>query len=168
MDVKKDTLYSIRMSGSMLQTLKRAAMKDRRTVASLLDKIILDYLEKEGFIQSLYFNAERRRFQRKKVTLPAISVIKSPSKTEALPTVILDISLGGVLVTYPKGTGIEIISMDELPRFELYFKLPQFEEQIHFPCEARRLHKTIDEIQVGATFFNPDERDLRKLKTFLM
>lgn len=168
MPMRKDTAYSIRMSSSTLQALKRAATKDRRTVASLLDKIILDYLEKEGFIQPLELEGERRKFQRMRVALPANSVLRAQSKTETLPAVILDISLGGVLVTYPKGAGIDIRSTDELPHFELIFKIPQLDEHIHIPCKTRRLRDTSSGIQIGATFSNPNEEDLRKLQTYLM
>jgi len=165
--VNKDTAYSIRMNSFVLQTLKRAAKKERRTVASLLDKIIIDYLEKEGFIRPPDIGEERRGSQRRKLALPATAVFRTASKIETFPAVILDISQGGVLITYPKGEERLIPSLRELPRFELHFKLPQFEEQVHFSCEARRLHETVGEIQIGASFLNHNEPNLRKLRTFL-
>ena len=166
--MKKDTAYSMRMSSSLLHILKRAAHKDRRTVASLLNKIILDYLEKEDLIQSSDSNGERRRFQRMKIALPATAKVKTPSQVVSLPTVTLNISLGGVLVTYPREAGIVFTSMSEPPHFELSFKLPQSDDQIQIPCEASRLHNMFIEIQIGAKFSNPDEKDLRRLQTFLM
>ena len=48
--MKKDIVYSIRMSILVREALKRAAKKERRTVASLLDKIILDYLEEQRYL----------------------------------------------------------------------------------------------------------------------
>ncbi len=48
--MKKDIVYSIRMNILVRDALKRAAIKERRTVASLLDKIILDYLEGERYL----------------------------------------------------------------------------------------------------------------------
>ncbi|MBW1821727.1 MAG: hypothetical protein JRI92_08165, partial [Deltaproteobacteria bacterium] len=75
--MKKDVVYSIRMSVLVRESLKRAAREDRRTVASLLDKIILDYLENERNLQLSETETDRRgfqdrrRFKRKKIALPA-------------------------------------------------------------------------------------------------
>ena len=69
--MQKDTVYSMRMNSKVREALKRAAKKEYRTVASLLDKIITDYLEKEGFLLRPEFGAERRKFPRRKITLPA-------------------------------------------------------------------------------------------------
>ena len=44
----KDTTYTLRINRNLKEALAIAAKKDRRTVASLLEKIIVDYLEKEG------------------------------------------------------------------------------------------------------------------------
>jgi predicted DNA-binding protein len=64
--MKKDVVYSIRMSVLVRESLKRAAREDRRTVASLLDKIILDYLENELNLQLSETGADRRGFKAKK------------------------------------------------------------------------------------------------------
>ncbi|MBW2145981.1 MAG: PilZ domain-containing protein [Deltaproteobacteria bacterium] len=161
-------MYSIRMNRSVLKSLKRAAYKDRRTVASLLDKIILDYLEKEGFVMLPDFGMERRRFQRKNVTLPATSLFKARSKVEPYPTVILNISQGGVLLTYPKNFGIKITSSRELPQFEILFTLPFNNEQVHFPCEAHHMSDNSKEIHIGASFSEPNKEELQKLQINLM
>ncbi len=166
--MKKDSTYSIRINRFVLEALKRAAKKERRTVASLLDKIILDYLEKEWFLPMPDFGEERRRFQRMMVTLPANSIVKVESNADTFPTVILNISIGGVLVTYPKGYGIKITSLRELSNFELSFTLPHTDDQLQFLCDARRIIDAPREIKIGATFKNPNEEDLRKLQTYIM
>jgi len=55
--MKKDTILSVRINRGALEALELAAKKDRCTVASLLDKIIVDYLRK-GRVSS---PAEARR-----------------------------------------------------------------------------------------------------------
>jgi hypothetical protein len=82
--------------------------------------------------------------------------------------VILDLSLGGVLVTYPKGCEIKIPSIGELPSFKLSFQLPRTEEPLCFLCEARRMSDTGNEIHVGATFKDTDGEDFQKLQAYLM
>ena len=68
--MKKDVIYSMRMNRQVRDALKKVAHKKHRTVASLLDKIISDYLEKEGYIDLHGIREERRRHARKKITLP--------------------------------------------------------------------------------------------------
>ncbi|MEW5804449.1 MAG: Arc family DNA-binding protein [bacterium] len=43
----KDTTYTLRLSSELKKAIKIAAKKDHRSVASLLEKIVIDYLQKE-------------------------------------------------------------------------------------------------------------------------
>jgi len=167
--VKKDIIYSMRMTRRVREALKEAARRDRRTVASLLDKIITDYLESEGFsLHDDEISRERRRFPRKKITLPGTAYMRTSEGATALPGVILDISLGGVLVTYPKGSGVKLESIGELPNFELHFALPDTGDRVVFGCDARRINDTGNEIQIGATFAHCKEQSAEKLQGYLM
>ena len=165
--MKKDIVYSIRMSLLVREALKRAAKKERRTVASLLDKIILDYLEEQRYLLPHETGSDRRTFQRRKITLPATTTVENGAKSESFPCVITDIAMGGVFVTYPKGSMIKEIFMRDLDRFNIAFKLPQTGEELAFECDARRMVEIGGEIQVGAILNDPDENDLEKLKTYL-
>jgi len=60
--MKKDVIYCMRMSRRVRETLSRIAKKDHRSVASLLYKIVADYLTKEGYLEGSEFDTERRRF----------------------------------------------------------------------------------------------------------
>ena len=166
--MKKDIVYSIRMSMVVREALKRAAKKERRTVASLLDKIILDYLEEQRYLLPHETGSDRRTFQRSKITLPATTLIENGQKVESFPCVITDIAMGGVFVTYPKGSRIKEIFMQDLDRFNLAFKLPQTGEELKFECDARRMVEVEGEIQVGAILSEPARQDLEKLRTYLV
>lgn len=166
--MKKDAVYTMRMSSRVREALKMAAKRERRTVASLLDKIITDYLAQEGYLRGPEFGTERRRFPRKKITVPARTFLKIGSKDEPFPGVVLDISMGGVLVTYPKGSEIRFSSTGELPHFEICLELPRLDEELCFDCNARHMRDTGNEIQVGAAFSNPKGDDLQRLNTYLM
>ena len=166
--MEKDVVYSLRMSSSVREALKRAARKDRRSVASLLDKIILDYLEGEGFLKGAEAGQERRRFPREKVALPAKTFLKRGAKVEPFPSVIHDISLGGVMVSYPRGSDIRFTSTGKLPDFEVCFELPRSEAQVRFECDARHMRDVGNEIQVGVAFRNPNREDLERLKGYIM
>jgi predicted DNA-binding protein len=166
--VEKDAVYSMRMSSKIREALRRAAKKERRTVASLLDKIITDYLEKEGFLLGLELGGERRRFPRKKITLPARAILGTGPKAETFPGVILDISRGGLLVTYAKSSEIKFASKGELPHFRVCFQLPQSRKEVCFDCISRHMRDIGEEIQVGANFSEPSEKNLQKLTPYLM
>jgi predicted DNA-binding protein len=166
--LKKDLTYSMRMSRRMQEALKMAAEQDRRSVASLLDKIISDYLEKEGFSIRQSFNEERRKFPRKRITLPGTTQLNTGSQAKILPSVILDVSMGGALVTYPKGSDLSFASIGEMPQFDLCFELPRSGEHVCLGCSARRISDVGNEIQVGVTFNNSSENDLQKLHDYLI
>jgi len=82
--MKKDTIYSMRMNGKVREALGRAANKERRTVASLLDKIITDFLTREGYLSEADFGAERRKFHRKKLTMPTETILSASNMLSAV------------------------------------------------------------------------------------
>jgi hypothetical protein len=164
--MKKDVVYSMRISRTVREALKRAAKEDRRSVASLLDKIITDYLKTRGFLKGAEFNDERRRFPRKKIPLPAKSFFKTGPQ-EVFPGVIHDVSLGGVMVGYAKGSEIRFNSKGKLPDFELCFELPRTEAPLCFECDARHMRDVGNEIQVGVAFRNPKTNDVEKLRDYI-
>jgi len=166
--MKKDVVYSIRMSVLVRESLKRAARKDRRTVASLLDKIILDYLEDERYLQLSETGTDRREFKRKKITLPATLTIKIGGKTETSACVILDIAMGGVLVSFPRNSKINLSTTGDLPHFKLSFHLPQIEDKLHFQCDTRRIIEKNKEIQISAVIREADDETLKRLKFYLI
>ena len=172
--MKKDVVYSIRMSVLVRESLKRAAREDRRTVASLLDKIILDYLEDERNLQLSETGTDRRgfrdrrEFKRKKITLPATSTIKVGGKTETFACVIIDIAMGGVLVSFPKNSKIKLSTVGDLPHFKLSFHLPQIEDKLYFQCDTLRIIEKDKEIQIGALIKEPDDETLKQLKFYLI
>ena len=166
--MKKDVAYSMRMPSRVREALKEAARMDHRSVASLLDKIVADYLTKEGFLRGPEFGTEKRRFPRKKITLPVKTFMKAGSEEKVFPCAALDISMGGALVTYPKGSKMTFTSIGERPLFKLCFEHPQANGDLCFNCETRHMRDTGDEIQIGASFNNPNEKCLKKLNSYYM
>ncbi len=156
--MKKDFIYSIRMSSLVREGLSRAAKSERRSMASLLDKIILDYLEAMGFLRASEIGSDRRRYKRKTVMLPATTYVRTNKHIEAYHCVIVNLSLGGALVGYPKGCGIEVRSMEELSNFELGFNISQAVEEICFPCQVQRMNDAENGILMGAMFRESKDR----------
>ena len=166
--MEKDTVYSMRLSRGVREALNRAAKKECRTVASLLNKVISDYLRKEGYLLKLEFGEERRRFPRSKINLPVTTFLEREPESEGSPGVVLDVSMSGVLVAYAKGSQIRFASNGGLPRFRVCFHFQKAEKELSFDCVARHLRDIGSEIQVGAGFDHPSKSDLQKLNSFLM
>lgn len=165
--MKKDFISSIRMTSALRMALTRAARKERRTVASLLDKIILDYLESEGFVDATIIGSDRRKFKRVPSVLPATSRVNLDSGVEEHACVILNLSMGGVLVGFPKGSTVKLSMEGTLPHFELCFQLPKTSNTVHFDCRAHRINDTEGGIQVGAMFANSPSKHSQLLDAYL-
>jgi hypothetical protein len=161
MQEKKNTIYTVRMSRRVREALRKAAFKERRTVASLLDKIVADYLLKEGFLKDPELSTERRASPRKKLAIPAKTVLEN----ETFRGVILNMSMGGVLITYAKASGIKVRSVGELIPFEVCLDIPKEKTEICLDCQARHMRDTGSEIEIGAAFINAERDRLQKLST---
>ena len=164
--MKKEIIYSMRMSKVIRDALKKAAKKECRTVASLLDKVITDYLVKEGILLNSNQDRDRRDFARKKISKPINICIHEASDIMNFPSMLLNISMAGVLLAYPKESEAQI-KMRALPKFELFLEIPQLKEEVCFNCEARRMLDSGHEILVGAIFSEINEKNLRLLKTYI-
>ena len=165
--MKKDIVFSIRMSKLVRDALKRAAKKERRTAASLLDKIILNYLEEQRYLLPHETGSDRREYPRNKITLPAVTVLENGDNGFSIPCVITDIAMGGVNIAYPKGSEIKEALLKGKDQFRLSFKLPQSGKEINFQCDARRIVEVNKEIQIGAMIQDPNPNDLKSLKSYL-
>ena len=55
-------------------------------------------------------------------------------ENETSPTLVLDISPDSVLVNCPKSSGIEVKALKTESHVDLFYKLPDTEESLHFHC----------------------------------
>ena len=144
-----------------------AAERDRRTMASLMEKILCDYLEKEGLLTKPAFNTERRQHLRKGVMLPVKTLCTEDGEACIFSGVVTNISRGGAMVLFPKGFGIPFESNDEHPRFELCVESPENGEEIYLDCETRYRSVNDDQIQLGTAFVKPKKKSVQTLNRLL-
>ena len=102
--MKKDIVYSIRINHRIKDLLKMAAEKDRRTMASLIEKIFYDYLEKEGFMTKPDSTSEKRKHYRKGVTLPIKTLCMENEEECIFSGVVVNVSTGGQWLCSPRGS----------------------------------------------------------------
>ena len=55
-------------------------------------------------------------------------------ENETSPTLVLDISPDSVVVNSPKSSGIEVEALKSESHLDLFCKLPDTEESLHFHC----------------------------------
>ena len=171
--MKKDVVYTMRMSSRTRESLKLAAQKERRTVASLLDKIITDYLEAAGLLiesaqdEDRRRSKDRRQFARKKIRFPATTYLREASVVNPIPSVVLDLSEGGILVTHAKGVDLGFSAIGKLPKLEIGLETPRTDSKLLLKCDACHMRDTGSEIQIGAAFTDLSEKDLEKLNEYL-
>jgi len=165
--MKKDVVYSLRINSKVRDALKKAAEANCRTMASLLDKIITDYLKDEGFLAKIKPVEERRQFKRWAIPLPSRTVLKTNENTDSIPSVVKDISMGGVKVVFPRHVENKITTSSMLTHFDLSVDFPNDNRQLTFNCNMRHVNKTDSEIQIGAAFENMSQEYLRQLKNYL-
>lgn len=147
--------------------LKKAAGLECRTVASLLDKITTDYLKREGFLVRHEPGAERRQFLRENIPLTSRAILIKDEKGDSIPSVVKDISLGGVKLIFPKDAEIKITPSSMLSHFELCIEFPKDDQQLTFACDTRHIHRTDNEIQIGASFKNMNTDQFQRLSGYL-
>lgn len=150
--MKKNVSYSMRMTGSIRDLLKKAADREQRTVASLLDKIVIEYLQREGYLPWHYLRQDQRRDFRKQTMLPAVAVQEASGEAENFPCFVQDLSSGGALLGFPKGSAVRISSIGELPRFKLALAIPESPKPLRFDCAARHMRDAGEVIQLGCKF----------------
>lgn len=165
--MKKDTVYSLRLNRKVREALKKAAAIKCRTMASLLDKLIMDYLKGEGFLTRMELGEEKRRFKRKIIPLPSRTILKTNGKTDSIPSVVKDISMGGVKVVFTREVENRITTSSMLPHFDISVDFPRDNRQLTFECDMRHVNKTDSEIQIGAAFENMNKKKIGQLKNYL-
>jgi CheY-like chemotaxis protein len=98
---------------------------------------------------------ERRQFKRKQFRLP-VSIATVPLSTrESATGTILDISIGGIRFSIPKGNELEIATDHEAAEFSLNFTLPGNLLPISVKCRPKRV-EIGDEVHIGAAFVDTD------------
>ena len=145
-----------------------AAEKDRRTMASLIEKIFHNYLEKEGFLTKPTFDTETRKHVRKGSMLPVKTLCMENDEKCFVSGVVINISKSGAMLLFPKGFGVPFESDNSPSRFELCVESPKSKEEVWFDCETRHLAITDNQIQLGAAFVNPKEKSMQALNHWLV
>lgn len=131
-----------------------------------LENIVVEYLSKIGPAKSF---DEKRAFPRREANLPVVVQMNlNKNETHYRTGVIKDMSVNGIKISLPKYTRISTELGSVIQNFEILFKIPDTSEPIVFECEAVRVNKQNDHIEVGAEFTNSDFYCMQAFHKFMM
>ncbi len=164
--MRKERIYSLRLTSGMRKALGVAARRDRRSVASLIEKIVADYLAKEGIgWEEDPKHHERREHPRKDVSLPARLIIQGSQEiqeeTEAL---VENMSLGGAYVSYTNGQSLPWKLESEI---HLIVRVPASASRLELTCRAIRVLRDEQRVGVGLQYQKLVNGDLDLIGRYL-
>ncbi|MGA3174136.1 MAG: PilZ domain-containing protein [Syntrophorhabdales bacterium] len=163
--MKKEVTICFRTSEDLRSSLERVAREDHRSLSSAIEVILTEYLSKNP---EFPHRQERRRYGRKRVSIPARIKVTDIGKRQYEAT-ILDISLSGLRVALPKESLSEIYEGAGNPQFETSFMLPDEEEKsVRFVCKPQRVVPVNGSIHVGASFIDTEFTSYQQLQQYLM
>lgn len=100
---------------------------------------------------------ERRRFPRRRMTLPAVLHIKRLQSGCGMKSVTLDnISLGGVSIRFIRDERFDSSLLLSPGRLEMVFRLEEGGSPVVVDCQSLRLVREQDELRMGLRFTGTD------------
>ena len=141
-------------------------------MSSLVARILQDAFDPpEGSVQSvqkLSMREDRRRYPRKKVTLPARWKIGEGKKVTDYDVLLKDISVGGAYTEYVNGQSLRVLEDLQMSPLAMVVRLPREQQQIILTCQTRHIHITEETVGVGLYFGEIiDSKTLAALKEYL-
>jgi hypothetical protein len=100
------------------------------------------------------FKKERRQHPRIITSIPAFISSGDSEEEELHIGSIKDISLGGLLISIPKGMKHKVLTGHQTTEFEIITTLPDENKPKHLKCRSRRVVHYRDNIHVGASIIH--------------
>jgi len=153
----RDTVICFRTSEDLRKALEKVSETDRRSLSSVIENILYDYVERR---EPKEVNEEKRRYPRKKISAPAL-VTDLEGVVHA--GMVNDISLGGLHISVPNNFQQE---MREDSKISVVFTLPQSEKPLTMQCAPRHIRPN-GQINIGASLVDTDFHSYRSLQDYL-
>jgi hypothetical protein len=164
--MEKNSTICFNTTSDINNALNEIAEDEKLSVPEVVDAIINRYIKEDK--EFLGPKKNRRRFERKKVGVPAFIGDPRWQRRDYEEITILDVSIGGIRFAAPKGTKLEIMN-DSVPnKLNIIFRLPNNHWPISMQISPQRVSESMNEVQVGAALVNPDYHAYSALQKYLM
>jgi hypothetical protein len=164
--MKKDTTICFQTSPEISHCLEKIAEREKMSVSSLVESIVHNYLKDDKPAEGTFQN--RRRFERKKITIPAYIGYARWQRDDFEESTILDISLGGIKMSIPKGAKVDVQNVRDTEEISVIFRIPSCYWPISVKIAPQAVSETTEDVQVGAAIVNPDFQAYSALQKYLM
>jgi hypothetical protein len=150
---RKTTTICFRIENQTKERLQDIAVKEARTLSSLLERILHNFLDyPEGEMGPRAVQEDRRLYRRKKIVLPARWRIHLEEEVVEHDVVVKDISAGGAYTEYINGQNFLFFKNLQVALLELVVRLPGSRDPVMLDCKVKRIHVTKDSVGVGLQF----------------
>jgi hypothetical protein len=163
--MKKETIC-FQTSSEIRSSLEKIAGKEGQSVSSVVESIIHHYLQNDQAVEGIFQN--RRRFERKKISIPAYIGDTRWQRDDFVEGTLLDLSIGGIRVSIPKGTKVDVRNIGETDELSVIFRIPSCYWPIHVKISPEEVIESADEVQIGASLIHPDFQAYSALQKYLM
>lgn len=165
---------SIPLHPKLILALSELADAQNISLSTLVRTVLEQHLHQEQDLELKKMGAqsdgdkEKRKYARRSVAVPAAIRFKvsgdsiSPTEVE-----MVNISLGGALLSLPKDHALLKELVNGPDKFDLMLSLPEEKEPVQFTSKTSRVRKTSDKVQVGVSFDEYSYYDFIKLYNFL-
>ncbi|MGA3174308.1 MAG: PilZ domain-containing protein [Syntrophorhabdales bacterium] len=154
----RDTVICFRTSDDLRKALEKISTADRRSLSSVIENILYDYVERK---EPCRIEEEKRRYPRKKVSAPALVTSLDGTVHAGM---VNDISLGGINFSVPNTFQQEV--RDDL-KISVVFTLPQSERPLTMQCAPRHVRSN-GQTSIGASLIDTDFQSYRNLQNYLI
>jgi hypothetical protein len=149
---KSNAIY-LQISSEIKHFLEKIAEKERKTVSAVVESIVRHHFKNEKAVEVISQN--RRRFERKKTSIPAYIGDARWQRHDFVAGTILDLSLGGIKMSIPKGTRVEFRTAGVPDELNVIFTIPTSLWPISMRISPHRVFESAEEIHFGASLINP-------------
>ncbi len=153
----RDTVICFRTSEVLRKALEKVSETDRRSLSSVIENILYDYVGRRGAKE---VNDEKRRYPRKKVSVPAL-VTDLDGVVHA--GMVNDVSLGGLHISLPNNFQQDL---REDSKISVVFTLPRSEKPLSMQCAPRYVHPD-GQLNIGACLIDTDFHSYRTLQNYI-
>ncbi len=156
----------VAIDSEIAATLARYAQRMNMDVEQIVDNILTSFIQTTGLTPSV--TEEKRRFQRKKVVMPAIAYEKSliSNSGRYFATTLLDISIGGTKLFFPQEKYDKIEFLKTENNFDIIFCFFKTDNISRFTCRLTHAEKDGVNITVGGSFIYSDTYSYEQLNKY--
>jgi len=160
--MSKTITICFRTSEHLRNALEKISTDERRSLSSTIENILYTHIEERNEFKRV--QEENRRYPRKSVSVPALLSFNN----ETSAGIVLDISLGGLQISIPNGSQLEIKEDEQNSTFSIVFTLPEIKKPLSVQCMPEHIVRSNGETTMGVSFADTNFANYQTLQNYLI